>query len=338
MKINIAYAPDDNFTNLAIVSMVSVLENNKNNEVEFIILYSKLKESSINAFNFLKIYKNCKIRFVKVDEDLFKNFPLASWVTVQTWFRTALGDLCPDLDKILYLDCDTLVVGDLAELFSMDLSNNLIAGVTDIVGKESHIKRLEIEDDTYFNAGVLLFNTRLIREENTFAKIKKYAVGRKLQCADQDVINKIAENQKMLLHPKYNYLETWQSNYEHDYDEKYSKLYSQAKDNPIIIHFVGMKPFFYKNLHSYKLCWWKYALMTHSADEYRRIFELEKENFKKDIGQFNILNLIVYFVLSKIIFNKKYRKMFKVKFAALKATFSKDRYFILNEKIEELLK
>ena len=339
MKINIAYALDDKFTSLAIVSMTSVLENNKENDIEFIILYSNILESSFKLFDIFKKYKNCKIRFVLVDENIFKNFPLASWVTVQAWFRTYLAELCPDLDKVLYLDCDTLVLADLSELFSIELSNNIIAGVTDIVGEKSHIKRLNLADKQYFNSGVLILNLNLMRKQRVFEKIKDFIkTYNNVKCPDQDAINKIAENKKLRLNPKYNYMETWELNYKNDYESEYLRLYNDAKRTPAVVHFVGLKPFYYKNLHSYKLCWWKYALMTHSADEFIRTFELEKENFKKDIEKFNRLNLIVYFVLSKIIFNKKYRKIFKVKLSALKTTFSKDRYFILNERIEELLK
>ena len=48
MKFNIAYAPDDKYINQTIVSMVSAIENNKEHELEFIIIYSKLSNESIN--------------------------------------------------------------------------------------------------------------------------------------------------------------------------------------------------------------------------------------------------------------------------------------------------
>ena len=47
MKMNIAYAPDDKYINQTIVSMVSAIENNKEHEIEFIIIYSELSEESI---------------------------------------------------------------------------------------------------------------------------------------------------------------------------------------------------------------------------------------------------------------------------------------------------
>lgn len=335
MKINIAYAPDDNFTNLALVSMASALENNQNNEIEFTILYSNLLKKSIDAFDILKKYENCKIRFVKVDENIFDGFPLASWTTVQTWFRTALSELCSDLDRVLYVDCDTLILGDLSELFSMDLSNNLIAGVTDIVGVQNHVRRLSISDDKYFNAGVILFNTKLMREQQTFIEIEKFAKGRSLECADQDAINKVIENRKLLLHPKYNYLETWESNYENDYDAEYSKLYEEAKINPTIIHFVGLKPFYYKNLHSFKYQWWQYAQKLNLA-EFKNNFLKEEEQFKYDIEHFCRFRNFVDFILSKIIFSKKLRNKFKTKVKNAKDVLIAEKYFEFNEKIKQL--
>lgn len=335
MKINIAYAPDDNFINLVLVSMVSALENNANCEIEFIILYSNLLEKSIEAFNTFKKYENCKIRLVKVDEKNFKQLPLASWTTVQTWFRTALAELCPDLDKVLYLDCDTLILGDLSELFSTDLSGNIIAGVTDIVGEFSHVKRLNIADKKYFNAGAILFNTEKMREEKVFEKIKNYSANKKLKCADQDAINKILENKKLLLHPKYNYLETWEIGYKTDYEKDYLKLYEEARTNSTIIHFVGLKPLYYKSLHSFKYEWWKYAQKL-DLEELKNNFLKEEEQFKWDIEHFNKFKNFIDFVLSKIIFSKKLRNKFKAKVKRTNDVLVSEKYVKYNEKIKEL--
>lgn len=335
MKINIAYAPDDNFTNLTLVSMASTLENNANCEVEFIILYSNLSKKSIEAFDIFKKYKNCKIRFAKVDEKIFKQFSLASWVTVQSWFRIALAELCPDLDRVLYLDCDTLILGDLSELFSTDLSGNIIAGVTDVVGESSHVKRLDIADNKYFNSGAILFDTKKMREENTFEKIKSYSTGRKLQCPDQDAINKVTENQKLLLHPKYNYLESWEIGYKTDYEKDYLKLYEEAKANPAIIHFVGLKPFYYKSLHSFKYEWWKYAQKL-DLEELKNNFLKEEEQFKQDIKHFNKFRNFIDFVLSKIIFSKKLRNKFKAKVKRANDVLISEKYIEFNEKIKQL--
>ena len=116
MKFNIAYAPDDKYINQTVVSIKSAIENNKEHELEFIIIYSKLSEESLRKLN-AEIpltpspsptrgegsVARIKLRLLQVDENIFAHLPLSHWVTVQAWFRIKLPDLCPDLDTILYL-------------------------------------------------------------------------------------------------------------------------------------------------------------------------------------------------------------------------------------------
>ena len=117
MKISIAYAPDDKYVNQTVVSMKSALEHNE--QVEFIIMYSKLSAESMQKLGAV----GGSLRLIKMDESQFADLTLSKWVTVQAWFRIKLPDLCKDLDKVLYLDCDTLIRGNLDELFSLDLTD-----------------------------------------------------------------------------------------------------------------------------------------------------------------------------------------------------------------------
>ena len=152
MKISIAYAPDDNYVNQTVVSMKSALEHNE--QVEFIIMYSKLSAESMQKLGAV----GGSLRLIKMDESQFANLTLSKWVTVQAWFRIKLPDLCKDLDKVLYLDCDTLIRGNLDELFSLDLTDKYLAGVKDVWGVSKYVKRLGMKSGVYVNSGMLLFN------------------------------------------------------------------------------------------------------------------------------------------------------------------------------------
>ena len=66
-KINIAYAPDDNYIGLTVVSMVSVLDNNPNCDIEIIILHSGLTKSSLNKLDWVKSYRKCDINQIILD-------------------------------------------------------------------------------------------------------------------------------------------------------------------------------------------------------------------------------------------------------------------------------
>ena len=92
MKINIAYAPDDKYINQTVVSMISAIENNKEHDIEFLILYSNLKDENITKLQNTTNLPKVKLRMLQIDESIFNNLPLSKWVTVQAWFRIKLPD------------------------------------------------------------------------------------------------------------------------------------------------------------------------------------------------------------------------------------------------------
>ena len=75
-KLNIAFAPDDGYMNMTIVSMFSALQNNIDSEVEFIILYSKLSDASWEKLKNIENKFNCSIRYIKMNEEVFKDLPM----------------------------------------------------------------------------------------------------------------------------------------------------------------------------------------------------------------------------------------------------------------------
>ena len=276
MKFNIAYAPDDKYINQTIVSMVSAVENNKEHEIEFIIIYSKLSKENLSK---LRAIKNCKIRLLKVSEEDFSSLPLAHWVTIQTWFRTKLPELCSDLDKILYLDCDTLVPGDLSELFSIDLDGKYLAGVKDVWNVDKYCKRLDIDSGVYINAGMILFNTEYCRTNKFFNQITAYVKknAKIIEMADQDVINKVADVNKVVLHPKFNFMDTWWRGGYYEFWGEEEQEYLEAKENPVIVHLTGPKPAFKGCKNKFRDTWWKYAELTNIYNELKDDYEKSKE-------------------------------------------------------------
>lgn len=295
-KITIAYAPDDNYMNMTIVSMVSAIENNKNSEIEFLILYSVLSEKSITKLNNLENkYQNVKIRFVKIDEHDFDNLPMSKWVTVQAWFRVRIPDLCHDLDRVLYLDCDTMINGNLTELFELDLKDNYAAVVKDVWNVKAQTKRLKMQSDSYFNSGMMLMNCKKFREDKIFEKLKEYSVKYKkiIKFCDQDTLNKVIDTKKINLPPKYNYMDTWWRNHYVEYEGKDLTDYKEAEKSPIIVHLTGLKPDVKGCGNSMSGKWWEYAKMSEVYEEEKAKYDasaepVHKEKFLQKI--FNIKN------------------------------------------------
>lgn len=278
MKISIAYAPDDNYVNQTVVSMKSALEHNE--QVEFIIMYSKLSAESMQKLGAV----GGSLRLIKMDESQFADLTLSKWVTVQAWFRIKLPDLCKDLDKVLYLDCDTLIRGNLDELFSLDLTDKYLAGVKDVWGVSKYVKRLGMKSGVYVNSGMLLFNCNYCRKEHFFDKVVDFAKNNAkiIEFCDQDSINKVVDEYKLVISPKYNLMDTWWRGGYYEFEGEEETEYLRAKENPVIAHLTGLKPAFKGCGNKFKDEWWEVAKRTNIYDELLRDYMASKEPSNKE--------------------------------------------------------
>lgn len=93
--------------------------------------------------------------------------------------------------KLLYLDIDTMLAGDVKGLYDIDVTGCEFAAVRD------HMGRFFISDE-YVNAGVLLLNLDEIRRTKLFVKAREMVKNRRMIMADQSALNKYAENKKFI--------------------------------------------------------------------------------------------------------------------------------------------
>lgn len=110
-------------------------------------------------------------------------------------------------DKILYLDADTLIMGDLKELWKTDLKDNVLAGVKEPGEWDKHLWTKGL-DGNYINSGVLLMNLKAIREEELDESMIYLINKNKYEFPDQDVINLTCRNRIEYISNEYNSSET----------------------------------------------------------------------------------------------------------------------------------
>lgn len=145
-----------------------------------------------------------EVEFYAVNRSDFEKFDVVlGHLSLAACYRYLVSELCPDVDKAIYLDCDLVVLGDLAELFREDLSGLYAAAVEDCV-RQRHVRSLGLSK--YFNSGVLLLNLEKIRSDNLvpeFFRISTELSG-KSKYLDQDVLNLAFKEKVLWLHPKWN--------------------------------------------------------------------------------------------------------------------------------------
>ncbi len=88
-------------------------------------------------------------------------------------------------ERVIYLDTDTVALGDIAPLYSFDLNGCDYAGAKDFLGKFFINPR-------YINSGVLLLNIKQIRKSGLFRRARRFCATKKTAFPDQDAINRLA--------------------------------------------------------------------------------------------------------------------------------------------------
>lgn len=118
------------------------------------------------------------------------------YYSVATYYRLFIAEIFTQYDKVLYIDADTVVPGDVAELYNTRLGNHLVAAVQeDVMSMEPIFGRyveevLGVPRGDYFNAGVLVMNLRAFRAQRIQAQFLQLLQHRRFVVTqDQDYLN-----------------------------------------------------------------------------------------------------------------------------------------------------
>ncbi len=275
--MNIVLAADNNYAPLLGIAMFSILKNNNNTQINFYILDMDISEKNKNLILKYEEEYNCNINFVNTKEihEYIKNTVKSKVRSLSTFYRIFLPTLLPThVNKVIYMDCDSLITASLKDLWEINMDGYDIAGVIDILDDENKILIGLKKDDYYFNAGMLLINLKKWRDENKEKAmidfINKYKG--KVRYHDQGIINGVCVAKK-ILHPKYNVLTPFlvlskqQILHYHKLTDYYysQKEIEEAKKHPVFCHFTPYltdRPWVKGNKHPLKKLYYKYADKT----------------------------------------------------------------------------
>lgn len=188
--------------------------------------------------------------------------PPGTWISPRysaaALYRLMLPQLLPDLDRILYLDCDIIIRRDISSLYaSVDLSNKLLAAVHEppIENQAAQRVLLGIDPDSYFNSGFLILNLALMRQESTTQSLFNLLQDDKLEFPDQDALNIVCQKKVLLLPPYFNSIRTFFiEKYKPEFLRRYSQKEYETVQTSGNIHYTGGKPW---NMYSIMFdAWW----------------------------------------------------------------------------------
>lgn len=263
MRIPVALITDENFAPYCATAMASILRHaGSDAELSFHILTAGLSQTVKDKFNGLKEIKDCSINFIGIDRGEFRGLPQCHHIPVESYYRFKLFSLFPELEKVIYLDSDIVVLGDIGEIFKIDIDDYCAGMVKDAVNNMGEIipnvnrKLLRPPYSDYYNAGLMLINLKKCREENIEQKLFEWAEGNteKLTWADQDVINVVLSHKIKAIPEKYNVQLSYRNT-----NVKLSEL-----DDVKMVHYCGpQKPWNFRGLFLSEHFWENfYPFMT----------------------------------------------------------------------------
>ncbi|HDZ5101202.1 TPA: DUF4422 domain-containing protein, partial [Campylobacter jejuni] len=283
-NIPIIFSCDDNYLSYLAVILHSIkMHSSKDYNYDICILYVFLNKENMDKIkNFIQDI-NISVRFINVISYIHEakkqiHFHTAVHFKEATYYRFFIPSIFKNYKKIIYLDCDMLVLKDLKDLYLHDFSTSIAACKEFVIIlivlnniDKYYINFIDIKKPfknicNYIQAGVLVYNISKCIENNFTQKCLdtlKY-----LKCpptVDQDVINSAFEGDISFLDARWNF--TWNlpiryPNFTTLLPKEFINDALKMIEDPYIIHYNdGFKPWNSPHLPKADL-WWHYARQT----------------------------------------------------------------------------
>ncbi len=279
--MNIVVASDQNYVPHLETLIVSIAENNADvGEIKITVLDSGiLEDSKENILRYSSKYPNLKFKIFPISEnyiasrlggDVSKDRSLA------TFARIFIPEILTEECRAFYFDVDAIVQGNLKEIYETILNEYAIAGVCDINPIQRHINVGLTKEQTYINAGMILWNLDYCREINFTQQCIDFVKERKgvVDAMDQGTINGVLGKQNLIkiLPPKYNvFTALFQLN-----RNQIKKIYGlpsyysdneilESRTSPVFVHFtpnMTTRPWVENCKHPLKNIYWLYRSKT----------------------------------------------------------------------------
>ena len=261
-EIHIAVAVDAKFMQHLAVMVCSVLENTKfPDRIRLYVIGSEVCIEDQERLDRMVRQYGCRMTYFEFDHAQLSDCPTHGHVDLATYFRLLLHRVLPfEIKSCLYLDCDMVVLGDVADLWNeAQDSRYQLSGVHEPL-PDRDLEPLNLKNDSeYINAGVLWVNLEMWREVGIEQKFFEVVRNKRehLLFWDQDVINLSCDGQKKLL-PK-----GWNLTRAPALRVYLRLLFRLPSVMPNIVHYTsGSKPWSQRDAHPLRGLYWCYRKKT----------------------------------------------------------------------------
>ena len=246
--IHIACCSNEKLAPMFGVVVTSVGINVTSDDVMMYLLHNGLKDSTVKRLQKIADRYNVRLKFLEIDLEILKDCPTNDKIhygNIMMYARLLLSSILPNLDKVIYLDCDLVVCKDLQSLWETDVNDMAVAMAPDLWYQDKGtLSRLGINNN-YLNSGVIVMNLDYWRKHDVQNRLLSYIIdkGNELIYNDQDALNVILQDERRQLPVKYNVTPHYFLKNPDNYPKEMHEEIRDARINPIIFHFLGkIKP------------------------------------------------------------------------------------------------
>ena len=265
-EIPVFFAVDNGYIPFLGVALKSLIDNtSEKNKYAIKVLYTSVTEENKKR---IKKYEkeNISIEFVDLNkqlEEIKGKLYTRNYFSNTTYYRLFIPELYPEYDKAVYIDSDTICLADIADLYNVDIGDNLIAAVPDGAVQavdvfKDYVERVVGVSDynNYFNAGVIVMNLEELRNYKFQEKFIYLLEKIRFEVAqDQDYLNRLCKGRVKII----------------DYEWNRMPIMGKRDGEIKLIHYnLGSKPWYFDDV-LYQEYFWKYAEKTEFYNEIKEI-------------------------------------------------------------------
>lgn len=321
--VPVVFAADNNYVPMLTTTIDSMLANaSKDYFYDIVVIEDGITgENKEQMAQYFSRYNDVSVRFFGAGA-LISGYDLTTsneHISKETYYRFLIQDILPYYGKVLYLDSDLIIEGDVSELFELNLGDNLLAAAHDVDymgnlnmhdGKRMEYTKEVLHMDNpfgYFQAGVLVLNTAEMRKLHSVEEWLEIASNPDYIYNDQDILNAHCQGRVKYLGYEWNVM--------HDCGGRVSNVFSFApasafdayntsRSSPKIIHYAGFEKPWIMPECDFAEHYWKYARKTpfyekliaqiskHKTDELHALLE-EEARPPKAVGENNPIRKVV---------------------------------------------
>ncbi len=302
-NVPVVFAGNTDTLPLLSVSLRSLIDHTScDYNYDIIVAYNEIRKKDQQVFFNMTKLPNVSIRFLDVEYKISKE----SVNKIKVDFEKRLCFLIPELmihyEKVLFLTSGVIILKDVAELFSLDISDYSIAAARDPICMAKHFlseeQKMEVHKDEnvqnkYVNTGVLLINLKNLRIQNSSYLAKELS-----ERGFSDRVKVLAMRWNMITDGEHNEKVEWYL--KRCLPREVYKDYEAGRESPFIVQYVGEEKPWCCPECDYSDLFWSIArqcpyyevLVTQLNDKMNKIITEDIEQLQKFTGIFDTRSII----------------------------------------------